>query len=60
MDIDKIEKEATDIVKEPAEPADINELLKPTEQPVDIMSQVEQQPEQKEEETVPVTGWKIL
>ena len=60
MDIDKIEKEATDIVKEPAEPADINELLKPTEQPVDIMSQVEQQPEQKEEETVPVTGGKFF
>lgn len=42
MDIDKIQTEAQDIIKEPAPIADMNILLKPEEKTVDVMNQVEQ------------------
>lgn len=61
MDIDKIEKEAVDIVKNTPQPADINQLLKSEEQPVDIMNKV-QQPLPVEEDSVsaPMSGGKFF
>lgn len=60
MDIDKIEKEAVDIVKEPTPTADLNELLKPTESPVPTMNEVQQPVPTPEESPVPVSGGKFF
>lgn len=60
MDIDKIEKEAVDIVKEPTPTADLNELLKPTESPVPTMNEVQQPVSTPEESPVPVSGGKFF
>lgn len=59
MDIDKIEKEAVDIVSEPLPTANMDDLLKVEQSPVSVMEQVTQ-PLPSEETINPVSGGKFF
>ena len=59
MDIDKIEKEAVDIVSEPEPTANMDDLLKAEQPSVSVMEQVTQ-PLPSEESPVPVSGGKFF
>lgn len=59
MDIDKIEKEAVDIVSEPLPTANMDDLLKVEQPPVSVMEQVTQ-PLPSEETATPFSGGKFF
>lgn len=59
MDIDKIEKEAIDIVSEPLPTANMDDLLKVEQPTVSVMEQVTQ-PLPSEESTTPVSGGRFF